>query len=392
MKQINPDAVFGIISSGTRNVLVKSLDLPSETFECCKHYGASKLQKKIDVISATVTSFPDNGDDASSSNSSSSKLAPTRIFLNAAELGVGAEIIDRSKKIRDKVKSRIVSTVSSVVATLPTYESNLCEYMSSSSSLEPNSSSNITSTDTDDATDSSSSIIKKEKPKIMPLPNGPYYLLNDMPKIVENLQNSKGKPLSTVAGVALCRCGASKNKPFCDGTHATIGFSSENKGIEKDGSGEEKNKVIKDKRKDYVGKKITVHDNRRICSHAAECVNNLPSVFRLNTRPWIDPEGANVEEIINTIRKCPSGALSYSIDGIEHRDQNETAPMVTVSKDGPYLITGGIELIGGDANNTIQFGDGASKEHYTLCRCGVSNNKPFCDGMHKVINFKDDKN
>lgn len=64
--------------------------------------------------------------------------------------------------------------------------------------------------------------------------------------------------------------------------------------------------------------------------------------------------------------------------------------MVTVSKDGPYHITGGIELIGGDANNIMQFGDGASKEHYTL-RCRASKNKPFCDGMHKVINFKDDK-
>jgi CDGSH-type Zn-finger protein len=261
----------------------------------------------------------------------------------------------------------------------------------SSSSLESNSSSSITSTDTGEAADSNSSIIK-EKPKIMPLPNGPYYLLNDMkPKIVENLQNSKCESLSTVTGVALCRCGASKNKPFCDGTHATIGFSSENKGTEKDASGEEK-KVIKDKRKDYIGKKITVHDNRRICSHAAECVNSLPSVFRLNAKPWIDPDGAIVEEIINTIRKCPSGAVSYSIDGIEHRDQNDRNPMVTVSKDGPYIITGGIDLIGGDANNTIQFGDGASKEHYTLCRCGASNNKPFCDGMHNVINFKDDKN
>ncbi len=127
IKQINPDAVFGIISSGTRNVLVKSLDLPSESFECCKHYGTSKIQKKIDVISATVTNFSNSVDDGSS-NSSSSKVTSTRIFLNAAELGVGAEIIDRSKKIRDKVKSRIVSTVSSVVATLPTYESNLCEF------------------------------------------------------------------------------------------------------------------------------------------------------------------------------------------------------------------------------------------------------------------------
>ena len=51
--------------------------------------------------------------------------------------------------------------------------------------------------------------------------------------------------------------------------------------------------------------------------------------------------------------------------------------MVTVSKDGPYLITGGIELIGGDANNIIQFGEGASKEHHTLCRCGASNKSHF---------------
>src|ERR671930_859552 len=70
----------------------------------------------------------------------------------------------------------------------------------------------------------------REKPKILPRPNGPYYLLNDMePKIVENLQSSEGKQLSTIVGIALCRCGASKNKPFCDGTHGTIGFSSENK-------------------------------------------------------------------------------------------------------------------------------------------------------------------
>ena len=68
----------------------------------------------------------------------------------------------------------------------------------------------------------------KVKPIISPLPNGPYYLVNDMePKVVENLQNSKGEPLSMVSGVALCRCGASKNKPFCDGTHKNINFKDE---------------------------------------------------------------------------------------------------------------------------------------------------------------------
>jgi CDGSH-type Zn-finger protein len=61
--------------------------------------------------------------------------------------------------------------------------------------------------------------------------------------------------------------------------------------------------------------------------------------------------------------------------------------MVAVSKDGPYLITGGIDLIG----DNIQWAEGASKERYTLCRCGASNDKPFGDGMHRTVNFKDDK-
>jgi CDGSH-type Zn-finger protein len=224
----------------------------------------------------------------------------------------------------------------------------------------------------------------KEKPKIVPLPNGPYLLISDMePKFVENLQNSKGESLSAIRGVSLCRCGASNNKPFCDGTHGKIGFSSENKEAVN-----ENHPMIKDKRKNYVGKRITIHDNRKICSHAAECVNNLSSVFKINARPWINPDAAETkEEIIDTIRKCPSGALSYSVDGIEYQDQNDRMPMITVSKDGPYHVTGGINLIG----DNIQWAEGSSKEHYVLCRCGASNNKPFCDGMHRLINFKDDK-
>lgn len=222
------------------------------------------------------------------------------------------------------------------------------------------------------------------KPKILPLPNGPYYLINDMqPKVVYNLQNFKGEPLSTTVGTALCRCGGSKNKPFCDGTHNVIRFSSANKTLEND---DIKKIVIKDKRRDYPGKEITVHDNRKICSHAAECVNNLSSVFKLGSRPWINPDASKMNDIVDVVRRCPSGALSYSIDGVEYRDPEEQRnPTVTVLKNGPYHITGGIELIG----ENIQFGEGASKEHYTLCRCGASENKPFCDGAHKSSNFND---
>ena len=214
--------------------------------------------------------------------------------------------------------------------------------------------------------------VVRQTPKLACLPNGPYYLLNDMtPTAVPNLCRANGETCASVRGVALCRCGGSKNKPFCDGTHGTIGFSDCR--IADD---------TQNRRTNYAGKRITIHDNRAICAHAGFCTDRLKSVFRMRQEPWIDPDGASAEEIIETVKKCPSGALSYSIDAVEHRDQ-EREPMVTITDDGPYAITGGIELIG------VAFGEGASKEHYTLCRCGASKNKPFCDGSHWPAGFRD---
>jgi CDGSH-type Zn-finger protein len=217
---------------------------------------------------------------------------------------------------------------------------------------------------------------KDFKPQIIPLPNGPYYYFTDGTlKEVDGIVNSRDEKLSNVAGAALCRCGSSGNKPFCDGTHGKIGFSDRK---ETDGS--------TDKRDNYVGKEVTIHDNRGVCAHAGFCSDNLPSVFRVHDKPWIDPDGASKEEIIATVKKCPSGALSYSVDGTEHRDQ-ERPPMVTVSKNGPYFVDGGIEIVGHKKR-----AEEVSEEHYTLCRCGGSKNKPFCDGTHWAIEFKDDKN
>jgi len=211
-----------------------------------------------------------------------------------------------------------------------------------------------------------------EPPRIACLPNGPYYLLNDLQASpVPNLVRSSGEACSTVRGVALCRCGGSKNKPFCDGTHSTNGFSDRKLA---DGS--------TNKRDAYQGKRITIFDNRAICAHAGYCTDGLKSVFRYGEEPWIDADGATAAEIMATIDKCPSGALSYAIDGVE-RTEKPRPPKVVVTDNGPYAVQGAIELM------NIEFGDGASREHYTLCRCGASANKPFCDGSHWRVAFHD---
>lgn len=199
--------------------------------------------------------------------------------------------------------------------------------------------------------------------------NGPLRVSN-----LKNFKNSKGEDFESKPMMALCRCGGSANKPYCDGTHNSNGFKSE-----KTTDGE------KNKRVNYSGENIAIHDNRGVCAHSAICSNNLDKVFRPKQEPWIDVNAAGAEEIIKVVRDCPSGALSYSVEGNEHKDQ-ERGEGIKVSKDGPYLIIGGIEL----ANE--EFGEEASKEHYCLCRCGASKNKPFCDGSHWGAEFKDEKN
>lgn len=210
--------------------------------------------------------------------------------------------------------------------------------------------------------------MKKDLPKISMIKNGPYK--------VERLQkftNSRGEAIAIKPVIILCRCGASQNKPFCDGSHARIGFT------------DEKNENrVPDKKDTYKGKSITIHDNRGICSHAGFCTDNLPGVFRTGIEPWIDPDKADIEEIKRIIRMCPSGALSYTEHDTEINEFHDNGE-IHIAKNGPYYVRGGIELSDGD------LGDAASKEHYTLCRCGKSGNKPRCDGSHWYAGFKDDE-
>lgn len=207
------------------------------------------------------------------------------------------------------------------------------------------------------------------RPTITCTPNGPY-LVKDLP----SLRNSRGADLPRKPVVALCRCGGSANKPFCDGTHARNGFSdarlSERAG---------------ERRDDYRGRRITVHDNRRMCAHAGYCTDGLPAVFKYGNEPWIDPDGAEVEAIIDRVHACPSGALSYSIDGVPSPAHSQP-PAITVTKNGPYAVAGDIALEGDSR------GQESSAGHFTLCRCGDSKNKPYCDGSHWQAAFIDEQN
>jgi len=105
-KPINSAAVMSVFPCGTRNVLVKSLDLPADFAECCLNFETYKLQK-VDVISVKATNIENH-----------SKTA-MRIYLNAAEIGIGAEVIDKAKKVRNVVNNRLISTVTGLVATVP---------------------------------------------------------------------------------------------------------------------------------------------------------------------------------------------------------------------------------------------------------------------------------
>lgn len=188
---------------------------------------------------------------------------------------------------------------------------------------------------------------------------GPFQFIN----ISQADNNGKTVQFSKVESI--CRCGQSKYKPNCDGSHCKENFVNEK---------EEDRK--KDKVKDYKGENITIHDNRGICCHDGACTKLLPEVFRQTERPWIDPDGASPGIIIEVIEKCPSGALTFSLGSKRYKDFGQNEQLVKFVKDGPIEIEGGIEFI--DCDGSIP----ECEEHYTLCRCGKSKNKPFCDGSH----------
>lgn len=203
-------------------------------------------------------------------------------------------------------------------------------------------------------------------PSIRVIANGPLVVKN-----LPSLRNARGEPMETKETLILCRCGLSAKKPFCDATHGKAGFSGENTADQS-----------ADRPDAYAGRDLTIHDNRFLCAHVGICSDTLPAVFRTGQEPWIDPDGAGSAAIMEVVRRCPSGALAGAVLNPEP-GEGVAETGITVSRNGPYTVTGEVEL------EAVQWGKGADPRRYALCRCGASKNKPFCDGSHWEAGFED---
>jgi CDGSH-type Zn-finger protein len=201
-----------------------------------------------------------------------------------------------------------------------------------------------------------------DSPKVSVTEDGPYMVEGGA-----RIQNASGEDVSKDGKAFLCRCGHSSNKPFCDGTHSKIGF---------DGSESADHGPIAARQDSYTAERVTILDDRSVCSHAGECTDRLPSVWKLGEEPWIDPDGASAEEIKSVIPRCPSGALEYVEPDSQEPDEESLAPRIEAAVDGPLVLRGGIPVTSVDGRAY------EVRNRQTLCRCGKSSNKPFCDGSH----------
>jgi uncharacterized Fe-S cluster protein YjdI len=141
---------------------------------------------------------------------------------------------------------------------------------------------------------------------------------------------------------------------------------------------------VAERRKIYPNEDITVIWKPDVCIHSTKCWKASLAIFNPKRRPWIDMSAGTTEQIIKIVDNCPSGALSYERNN--QMSEQKTLPAqsqttVQVSKGGPYLVKGKFVFVGTDGEEETKEGSIA------LCRCGGSNNKPFCDGTHRKIGF-----
>jgi CDGSH-type Zn-finger protein len=201
-----------------------------------------------------------------------------------------------------------------------------------------------------------------DNPRIEPREDGPLVV-----KGLHTLVGEDGAALEVKPVVALCRCGHSQTKPFCDGSHKLVGFR----------SSDDMPPAGRDRRITYAGRDVTVSYNPLLCSHAAECGRIAAHIFNPSQKPWVQPDNGTRAEVEAVVAACPSGALALT--GPEHLYPDRAE--VQVQPNGPYWVLG-------PSVDAARPGEGAAEGKFVLCRCGLSGNKPYCDGSHRDKGWK----
>lgn len=220
-----------------------------------------------------------------------------------------------------------------------------------------------------------------EKPRIEVTENGPYMVSGALPVRVETIVSDDadesvawepGREFEHRESFALCRCGNSSNKPFCDGTHNKVGF---------DGTETASREKYEDGVKVYSGPTMDMTDNPVFCSVARFC--DARGKAWSNVKRTDTDEGRDI--VGSEAMMCPSGRLVAieKSEGDPRALEPEFDPQEigliedpTENCSGPLWVQGGVEVVGADGEAY------EVRNRVTLCRCGRSANKPFCDGSH----------
>jgi uncharacterized Fe-S cluster protein YjdI len=137
-------------------------------------------------------------------------------------------------------------------------------------------------------------------------------------------------------------------------------------------------------KKEYTNGEVTVVWQPDQCIHSTICFRGLGEVFDPRKRPWVNIEGADTERIIEQVKQCPSGALSYRMNNqADQSAETMVQTVVEVLPNGPLLLYGTVLVKDRDGHETVR------NKTTAFCRCGASAHKPFCDGSHVKIGFKD---
>jgi CDGSH-type Zn-finger protein len=224
-----------------------------------------------------------------------------------------------------------------------------------------------------------------QEAKIVVSKDGPYIVSGDVPIALqvitpnrdgESWEWKQGKSFDVKPDYALCRCGHSKTKPFCDGTHANIGF---------DGRETASRVPYARQAETMDGPTEVLNDAQNLCAFARFCDagGKIWSLIDRTDEPEVQ------QLVIHQATHCPAGRLVLQDKKTHKEIEPPLPPSIGIVEDpalecsGPLWVRGGI---------TIESHDGKRYEkrnRVTLCRCGASENKPFCNGAHASMKFKD---